>query len=125
MPKGCTVCQHAQCGAIDQALRDTVSLRTIAGRHGVALASLSRHKQHLGNGSSVVPEQPEQPAAARAPVSPALIADLRLQAASLRQQVDQLRRAHRPYHEYPSDALLLQMALLLANTVDALWPAEG
>jgi hypothetical protein len=120
MPKACTVCQHAERSAIDQALADAVALRTIAGRHGVALASLGRHKTHLCNGSGPVPEHPEPPA-----VPPTLIADLRLQAAALRLQADQLRSAHRSYHDYPTDALLLQMGLLLGNVVDTLWPAEG
>jgi transposase-like protein len=124
MPRACTICQHAQCGAIDQALESAVSLRQIAGNYGLALTSLYRHKQHVDNGGGTAPEHPEQPAAARTPVSPALIADLRLQAAALRQQADQLCRAHRPYHDYQADAILTQMASLLGNVVAILWPEE-
>jgi transposase-like protein len=124
MPQSCTVCRHASRDAIDQALDSAVSLRSIAGRHGVALASLSRHKQHVGNGCGTAPEHSEQPAATRPAVSPAVLADLRLQVAALRQQADQLRRAHRPYHDYQADAILTQMASLLANVVEILWPEE-
>jgi transposase-like protein len=125
MPKGCTVCRHASRAAIDQALDSAVSLRSIAGRHGVALASLSRHKQHLSTGSGTAPEHPEQPAAARPAVSPAFIADLQMQAAALRLQADQLCRVHRPYGDYQADTIMMQMAHVLATVVDTLWPAEG
>jgi transposase-like protein len=124
MPKGCTVCRHASRDAIDQALDSAVSLRTIASAYGVAKTSLLRHRAHLDGPGGPDADHLAQPAALRPAVSKALITDLRLQAASLRLQADQLCRAHRPYHDYQADAILTQMASLLANVVESLWPEE-
>ena len=36
----------------------------------------------------------------------------------------QLTRLPRPYHEYPTDTLVVQMALALANVIELLWREE-
>lgn len=48
VPRTCTICNHPQRAAIDQALVSGGSLRDIAGRFGVAKSSLERHRMdHL------------------------------------------------------------------------------
>ena len=47
MGRLCSVCSHAQVEAINLELAKRVPMRTIAERHGVGLASLARHKQHM------------------------------------------------------------------------------
>lgn len=48
MPRTCTICNHAERQAIDQALVSGQSFRTIAHHWGVSLDALKRHKRdHL------------------------------------------------------------------------------
>ena len=44
----CTACVHPDRAAIDNALADGVSLRTVAGRHGLSASAVHRHQsRHL------------------------------------------------------------------------------
>jgi hypothetical protein len=43
----CTVCNHPERAAIDAALVDGTSLRTIAGHFGTNKSALDRHRKHL------------------------------------------------------------------------------
>jgi hypothetical protein len=45
--KTCTVCSHQDRAAIDRALVDGASLRTIAGQYGTNKSALDRHRKHL------------------------------------------------------------------------------
>ncbi len=48
MPRTCTICSHAQRPAIDRALVDGTTYRTIADRFGLSETALKRHKaDHL------------------------------------------------------------------------------
>lgn len=125
MPRACTVCVHPERDRIAADLHQGMPMRQIAEDYGVALASLSRHKQHVDHGNGTEPKHPEQPAVMRPAVSREAIEDLRRQAAFVQVQAEQLRRAHRPYHEYQADGLLLAMALMLANMVENVWPDDG
>lgn len=125
MPRACSICHHHQRERIAADLHHGTPLRQIAGAYGVALTSLARHKQHVDPGNGTEPVHAEQLALTRPAVLREAIEDLRRQAASVRVQAEQLRSAHRPYHEYPSDTLVVQMALLLANMVELLWPDDS
>ena len=117
MARPCTICTHDACGTIDQALVEGLSYRSIASVHGVSKSALLRHQEHRALETEHVSDhEPGQPLAAEA------IADLRRQAASLRVQATQLSRQPRSYHEYPTDTLVVQMALGLANVIELLWP---
>jgi hypothetical protein len=43
----CTICNHPERAAIDAALVDGTSLRTIAGQSGTNKSALDRHRKHL------------------------------------------------------------------------------
>ena len=47
MPRVCTVCQHPDRCAIDEALVRGQSLRNIAKRCGTSVTALFRHKDHI------------------------------------------------------------------------------
>lgn len=125
MPRACSICRHPEVDRIAFDLHQGTPLRQIANAFGVALTSLSRHKQHVDHGNGTEPVHAEQPVVTRPAVPREVIEDLRRQAASVRMQAEQLGRAHRPYNQYPTDGLVVQMALLLANMVELLWPDDG
>src|SRR5262245_33040659 len=132
MARPCTICCHPAVERIAEHLRAGTPLRQIAGDFGLSLGSLSRHKQHLGNGITTAPLPPhtsngtvvEQPAVHGTTVPPWRIEDMRQQATALRLAADQLRRQHRPWQEYPADSVLLSMAYLIGNMIEVLWPDD-
>ena len=125
MPRACSICHHPQRERIAFDLHQGTPLRQIASAYEVALTSLSRHKQHVDHGNGTEPVHAEQPVVTRPAVSREVLDDLRRQAASMRVQAEQLGRASRFYRDYPSDTLVVQTALLLANVVETLWPDDG
>jgi hypothetical protein len=46
MPRQCTICNHPQRAAIDQALVAGQALRDIAGHHHLSKSALARHKEY-------------------------------------------------------------------------------
>lgn len=117
MPRACTICTHTEQTTIDQDLAAATPYRAVAERYGVSKSALIRHQEHRAPETEHVSDhEPGQPPWAAA------IADLRRQAASLRVQATQLSRQPRSYHEYPTDTLVVQMALGLANVIELLWP---
>jgi hypothetical protein len=58
MPRTCTICTHTDCPGIEQALSDSLALRTIAARWSVSKTALLRHRDtHL----RTVPDMPQSP----------------------------------------------------------------
>jgi hypothetical protein len=48
MPRGCTVCAHPECQAIEDALfRNGISFRNVSKQYQVTVSALFRHKEHV------------------------------------------------------------------------------
>ena len=53
MGRKCSLCYHHDRDAIEKALREKVSLRTIAGQYGTTRSALQRHAQHVLEAAAV------------------------------------------------------------------------
>jgi hypothetical protein len=48
MPRGCTICAHPECQAIDDALfRNEISFRNVSKQYQITVSALFRHKEHV------------------------------------------------------------------------------
>lgn len=71
LPRACTVCQHPDRDAIDTALRNGVSLRTVASRFAVGLHAAHRHARgHVATAETAQPVRPPAVTAPSAPIEP-------------------------------------------------------
>jgi hypothetical protein len=128
MPRPCSLCQHPEREAIDQALAVKEPYRIIAERFGTSPAALHRHQQrHAQPPAGVGPLGAPTSATAPAGSGPALVDTahrVHASAGQLQRQTRDLRSVHQPELlerlENLADLLLEVTRLLVAITTPRL-----